>query len=656
MERGLEHRTVTGPSLSGYRSDIQGLRGVAVILVLLYHAAAILPGGFIGVDVFFVISGYVIAGSLQREWTSTGGISFRQFYGRRVRRLLPALALLTTSTVLVSILFQSPNGPQQETAKTAFGATAFVANFVIFRSIGDYFSPIAENNPLLHIWSLSVEEQFFLVFPAAMAIGWSLARRQGTNRSIAAWIVAGVFLIPSILLSVSASYGLVDIPLIGGPSRLFAFYSSFTRAWEFAVGALLVLLAPQLSRLPEWLLARLSGVGFVLIFGSAALISEDWIFPGFVVLLPVTGAAALILSGSTRRSDRRHMLEHPLLVWVGDLSYSWYLWHWPVVVFTRLYFSDRWWALLAAACLSLVPAYLSWRYLESPLMRSARLSGRRVAGLLVVALLVPGLVTTVLAVGSRYGWGLDWPVGASLVVQNECDHGEFTPSACTWAVENPRGVVLLAGDSQSWAVADGVIEAAGELGYDTTVATLNGCAFVYPVEDMELPGDWAGCREFRSAVTEFATSTRPSAVIISNWSVGYVGDEPESRRRWASGLVGMFDALNDIGVPVVLVSSYPQGDDDSISRSIIVRPDADRSTDAVRSREERAWLIDFETELTATYDEVYIFDPYEVLCDRSVCWTAVGGTEYYTDSNHLSRAGSLLLAPSLAEILGGEIS
>ena len=145
MERGLEHRTVTGPSLSGYRSDIQGLRGVAVILVLLYHAAAILPGGFIGVDVFFVISGYVIAGSLQREWTSTGGISFRQFYGRRVRRLLPALALLTTSTVLASILFQSPNGPQQETAKTAFGATAFVANFVIFRSIGDYFSPIAEN-------------------------------------------------------------------------------------------------------------------------------------------------------------------------------------------------------------------------------------------------------------------------------------------------------------------------------------------------------------------------------------------------------------------------------------------------------------------------------------------------------------------------------
>ena len=638
---------------SGYRRDIQGLRGMAVLLVLLYHTGAVLPGGFIGVDVFFVISGYVITASLQREWLSTGTIRFRNFYTRRVRRLLPALALLIAMTVFASILFQSPSGPQQATAKTAIGAIAIAANFVIFRSIGGYFSAAAENNPLLHIWSLSVEEQFFLVFPAAIALGWSLARRQGTSKSIAAWIVAGGIAIPSILLSVSTSYGLIDVPLIGGSSRMFAFYSSLTRAWEFAVGALLVLLAPRLSRLPDWRLDRLGGVGLVLVLGSAVTLSENWIFPGFVVLLPVAGAAALILSGSTRRSDGRTMLEHPLLVWVGDLSYSWYLWHWPMVVFTRLYFSDSWWVLLAAAGLSLVPAYLSWRYLESPIIRSVRLSGRRVVGLLAVALLVPGLLTVVLAVGSKTGWGLDWPVGAHVVVQNGCDHGEFDPSACTWTAEASRGTVLLAGDSQSWAVADGLITAAGELGYDTTVATLNGCAFVYP--DSELPGDWAECREFRSAVTEFATSTRPNAVIISNWSVGYVGDEPESRRRWASGLVGLFDVFNDAGVPVVLFSSYPRGDDDAISRSLIIRPDADRSTDAVRSREERAWLIELETELAAAYDEVYIFDPYEVLCDRSVCRTAVGGTEYYTDANHLSRAGALLLAPPMAEILGIEI-
>lgn len=637
----------------GYRRDIQGLRGVSVVLVLLYHAAAVLPGGFIGVDVFFVISGYVITASLQREWLSTGTIRFREFYARRVRRLFPALALLTAVTVFASILLQSPNGPQQQTAKTAFGAIGIAANFVIFSSIGGYFSSFAENNPLLHIWSLSVEEQFFLVFPVAIAIGWTLARRRGTSKSVAAWIVAGGIAIPSILLSVATSYGLIDVPLIGGPSRMFAFYSSLTRAWEFAVGALLVLLAPRLSRIPDWQLDRLGGAGFVLVLGSAFVISESWIFPGFAVLLPVAGAAAIIASGLDQRSNGRTILEHPLLVWIGDISYSWYLWHWPVIVFTRLHYSDRWWALMAAAALSLGPAYLSWRYLESPIIRFVRLGGRQIIGVLLAAVLVPGLVTVALAVGSKSGWGLDWPVGAHVVVQNDCDHGEFDPSACTWTVEASRGTVLLAGDSQSWAVADGVITAAGELGYDTTVAALNGCAFVSP--DLDLPGDWAECREFRSNVVEFVASTKPVAVVVSNWSLGYVGNSPESRRRWTSGLVGLFDGFNDVGVPVVVISSYPAGDADSISRSLLIGPDDNRSADAVLRREDRAWFFELETEVAAEYDEVFVLDPYEILCDQSVCWTAVGGTEYYTDNNHLSRAGSLLLAPPMAEILESAI-
>ena len=272
---------------------------------------------------------------------------------------------------------------------------------------------------------------------------------------------------------------------------------------------------------------------------------------------------------------------------------------------------------------------------------------------MLVAVLVPGLFTVVLAVGSKSGWGLDWPIGAHAVVQNDCDHGEFDPSSCTWTVEASRGTVLLAGDSQSWAVADGVIAAAGELGYDTTVATLNGCAFVSP--DSDLPGDWAGCREFRSAVVEFATSTKPVAVAISNWSLGYVGNSPESRQRWASGLASLLDGFTEAGVPVVVISSYPAGDADSISRSLVIGPDDNRSTDAASKREDRAWLFELETELAAEYDEVSVFDPYEVLCDQSVCRIAVDGTEYYTDTNHLSKAGSLLLAPAMAEILGVEI-
>ena len=474
-------------------------------MVVLYHSGLFLSAGFVGVDVFFVISGFVITASLQREWVASGTVRLRHFYARRVRRLLPALSLATTVTVIASALLQSPNGPQQETAKTAFGTIATVANFVIPRSIGNYFSAGAEQNPLLHTWSLSVEEQFFLVFPAVLVAGWALGRSQRVmNWSPAAWMVVGGLAVPSILMSVATSYEIINISVLGGSSRLFAFYSSATRAWEFAVGALLVLMSERLACLPDRLLIRLGIVGSGLVVGSALFISDGQTFPGIAVVAPVLGTAAIIVSGSSERPGGTSYLEHPLLVWIGDLSYSWYLWHWPVVVFTRLHLSERWWVVSAAAVLSLLPAYLSYRYVEVPIRRSTRFIGRGMLGVALAAVLIPGMATTVLAVGSRSGWGLDWPVGAHVVVQRGCDHGRFDPDGCTWNVDDPRGVVLLAGDSQSWAVADGLIAAAGQLGYSTTVASLNGCPFVGSPGDAELDGKAAECARFKNAVLEHA--------------------------------------------------------------------------------------------------------------------------------------------------------
>lgn len=625
-------------------------------MVVLYHSGLVLSGGFVGVDVFFVISGFVITASLQREWVTSGTVRLRYFYARRVRRLLPALSLATTVTVIASVLLQSPNGPQQETAKTAFGAIGAVSNFVIPRSIGNYFSSGAEQNPLLHTWSLSVEEQFFLVFPAVLVGGWALGRgRRLTSWPPAAWMVAGGLAVPSILMSVATSFEIIDISVMGGSSRLFAFYSSATRAWEFAVGALLVIVADRFARLPDRLLVHFWVAGSVLVVGSALFISDDQVFPGIAVVGPVLGTAAIIISGSSESQGGRRCLEHPLLVWIGDLSYSWYLWHWPAVVFTRLHLSERWWAVSAAAILSLLPAYFSYRYVEVPIRRSPRFAGRGALGVALVAVLIPGLFTVLLAVGSRSGWGLDWPVGAHVVVQSGCDHGRFDPDGCTWNIDDPRGVVLLAGDSQSWGVADGLIAAAGQLGLSTTVATLNGCSFVLPAEPEELSDKAVACGVFRRAVLDYATLTRPAIVVISNWSVGYVGNTPDSRDRWKKSLGRVLGPLEAIGVPAIIVSSYPAGDEHSINRSLLVRPSADRSTDAVSQRAERDWLVDLESEIADRYGSVYLFDPYEVLCDWESCWTAEGGVEYYTDTNHLSRAGSLLLAPSLEELLASAL-
>ena len=625
-------------------------------MVVLYHSGLFLSGGFVGVDVFFVISGFVITASLQREWVASGTVRLRHFYARRVRRLLPALSLATTVTVIASALLQSPNGPQQETAKTAFGTIATVANFVIPRSIGNYFSAGAEQNPLLHTWSLSVEEQFFLVFPAVLVAGWALGRSQrAMNWSPAAWMVVGGLAVPSILMSVATSYEIINFSVLGGSSRLFAFYSSATRAWEFAVGALLVLMSERLACLPDRLLIRLGIVGSALVVGSALFISDGQTFPGIAVVAPVLGTAAIIVSRSSERPGGTSYLEHPLLVWIGDLSYSWYLWHWPAVVFTRLHLSERWWVVSAAAVLSLLPAYLSYRYVEVPIRRSTRFIGRGMLGVALAAVLIPGMATTVLAVGSRSGWGLDWPVGAHVVVQSGCDHGRFDPDGCTWNVDDPRGVVLLAGDSQSWAVADGLIAAAGQLGYSTTVASLNGCSFVLPAGAEELNDKAVACGVFRRAVLDHATLTGPAIVVISNWSVGYVRDTPDSRDLWETGLAGGLGPLEAIGVPVIIVSSYPAGDEHSINRSLLVGPRADRSTDAARQRAERDWLVDLESEIADSYGSVYLFDPYEVFCDREFCRTAEDGNEYYTDTNHLSRAGSLLLVPSLEELLASTL-
>lgn len=228
----------------GRRADIQGLRAVAVVMVVLFHARLPVPGGFTGVDVFFAISGFVITAMLARQWAADGSLHLPTFYLRRYLRLTPALAVTVAFTVLVSVVLLSPFGPQQTVAATGIGSLLMAANFVIARYAGDYFAMGAEQNPLLHTWSLSVEEQFYLFFPALMLAAWAIGRRR--RRPIAVPVLA---LAVVSLLSFAASLAWTDgsgfaswltVPF-GGP-EVFAFYGPFTRIWEFGAGALLALL------------------------------------------------------------------------------------------------------------------------------------------------------------------------------------------------------------------------------------------------------------------------------------------------------------------------------------------------------------------------------------------------------------------------------
>jgi len=219
------------------RADIQGLRAIAVLAVIAYHAGLPIPGGFTGVDIFFVISGFVITEMLLRERKSRTQISLKNFYLRRFKRLMPALAVMVTFTVLASSLLLSTQGPQQIAAQTGLGAMLFAANIVIAYTTGNYFDAPAESNPLLHTWSLSVEEQFYFIFPALLVAVWSINRLRYSKH--AATITISLISLFSFGLALIGSRGYGY--LLGGNAWLIEFYSPFTRIWEFGVGALLAL-------------------------------------------------------------------------------------------------------------------------------------------------------------------------------------------------------------------------------------------------------------------------------------------------------------------------------------------------------------------------------------------------------------------------------
>lgn len=301
------HETAGTASHFTKRLDIQGLRGIAVLVVLAFHSGLPLHSGFIGVDIFFVISGYVITGVLMR----TSGPVFkalRNFFVRRFRRLVPALAVILMVTLLLSLIFFSPFGSQENVALTSLGASFGVANFVISRITGGYFDIAAETNPLLHTWSLSVEEQFYLLFPLLLLGGLALFGKYFRKHRIALLIAFGVtgtsFL--AMLLGNHGCLGDVSLSTAG-------FYSPIPRAWEFGIGSLAFLLTEWFCVLKPWVqkARRLLAVG--LLVSAFLFITESTQTPGLMTLLPVIGTALLLMEGpNTSDGPVTKFLSHHL--------------------------------------------------------------------------------------------------------------------------------------------------------------------------------------------------------------------------------------------------------------------------------------------------------------------------------------------------------
>lgn len=665
-------------SMNSRRADIQGLRAVAVLSVLLFHAGLPLPGGFIGVDIFFVISGFVITGMLSREWELTKKINLSQFFGKRFRRLAPALGLMVSVTVVSSAAVLSPFGPQQTVSQTAIGATLVAGNIVIATSSGGYFDGRAVENPLLNTWSLSVEEQFYLVFPIILLVGLLVSNSRRGHGFAPITIVVAVT-VASFGLMVAGNLGL-SFP---GSSLVLGFYSPVSRAWEFGIGSLIALLGSRCDRLPESVRGLGGTLGMVILFLSFLLIDSETPFPSAWTLIPVAATAAIIISGTSAKTLALGWLSSSPMVKVGDWSYSIYLWHWPLIVFGILLWPGSAVMLGVSVAVSIAIALISYRFVEMPLRRASAHSRGRWSAIIALGIVLPISSGSLLLVLANYGWGSDQvrEMQSAVLTQHimqsaGCSPHRISvanPAGCAYNLQAPGSPIYLLGDSTADALSEGVLIAARELGRPLYMVNLPGCPFkdVWMINPTAPPErNTLTCREGYDKAMTWMAKASPGTVILSEINSWYwdsevlfgdsrsqiVGDPQAKRAVLENGLLSTVSELTSLEFDVVLVLPPPD-----FRAGVSFNP---RECSLFRLAESgceglvnRAQLDDFQRLERASLKRVAnlsganLYDPRDHLCDAVECSSSKGGVTLYRDDFHLSVSGSEYLSRSLADLL-----
>ncbi|MGG7634190.1 acyltransferase family protein [Pseudomonas sp. ES1] len=658
-----------------YRSDIDGLRAVAVLSVVIFHAfPSALRGGFIGVDIFFVISGFLITTIILKSLDNKT-FSFSDFFGRRIKRIFPALALVLGTTYIIGWMTLTAGEFMQLGKHIASGAI-FISNFSLWSESG-YFDTSAQLKPLLHLWSLGIEEQFYIFLPLALY----LCSRVRINA------------VALIAIAAAASFAL-NMKLIGYDPTA-TFYSPLTRFWELLSGSLLAwftIYKDTHASPAQWhLLANkqralrnlFSVLGLVLLIVGLTHIKKGTHFPGAKALIPVTGAVLLILAGPNAWVNK-HVLSARLMVWVGLISFPLYLWHWPLFSLLRINEGEPSRLLMAATLLLAVGlAWSTYRFLELPLrnVTSDRLKVAALASIMLGAAMV-GVVTYITD-------GLPGrPANASLDSyansifrsdakrESECvdvlnAYKKDVDWYCQAGDKKQKQDIFAFGDSHAYSLLPAFEKLAADHDLSIAFSSASGCPPLLGIQSMrgELQIEKYNCQALNERIYAYIKSEQIRTVIlVGRWS--YYGggttkphsynliardptikptmDQSAQDFRWA--IRNTVDRYREIGVDVYLVEDNPQ----QIKRAkeVLRRgkgKEAVYDTYSVSYAEHKRntkFTLDTIRESGA---KVISFD--SVLCEGAICPLTRGGNFWYFDDNHLSASGALAVYPLIEKSL-----
>lgn len=644
------------PVQSDYRPDIDGLRAIAVLSVVIFHFfPSAVHGGFIGVDIFFVISGFLISKHIWED-LGAGTFSIGKFYARRVRRIFPALSVVLLACLAMGWVILTP-AEYEQLGKHVVAGAIFVSNIVLWKESG-YFDNAADTKPLLHLWSLGIEEQFYIVWPLLLAFFWRYTRHFG-------WALLGI-----LVASLAYSMTVVRHDVVAD------FYSPLTRFWELALGAGLTYLVAHKPAISVMNRSLVSWFGLCLILTSVIVIEKGHAFPGAWALLPTLGAACLIYAGESAWPNRK-VLSLRLLVWIGLISYPLYLWHWPLLAFARIMESGvpslevRFWLVAA----SFVLAWLTYKFLERPL-RSGSRSGSLLLMLCLTMFMLgfAGLAVKKLdGFKSRQFAMLNGDPGTLVLgadkggLQSECGIDQAQKSIFQYCLKtSPKELrYALLGDSKGEALFYGLVR---ESKPDMQWVMIGS---VSPPE-----GD-AASKDKQQLKNRLALQTivrNPSIKVVvlavalrgifpldsdTGFIVANVAPSPEKIAAYS----GAIQQLEQAGKRVVFVIDNPtfpdptsciSGEASKFMKQFLRRKENPRCT--IRYTDHLAGTLayrQFIGELKRLQPGLAVYDPAPLLCDisRNTCTITHEGKFLYSYGDHISDYANSMIARDMLSVI-----